>query len=117
MDAVATEEQACRVRLINAATAATAATATTDLDVERAREKSDGSFGAEEILEILNDLIFSENVTLLQNDVSCGRLPLTDTSNSGYKQPDSTSEGCASKNGTWLGIPTSKSGSNSPSEA
>ena len=81
MDAVATEEQAYRVRLINAATAATAATATTDLDAERAREKSDGSFGAEEILEILNDLMifqkmwhrvsdFSENVTILQNDVS-----------------------------------------------
>ena len=52
LDAVATEEQAYGVRLINAATAATAATATTDLDVERAREKSDGSFGAEEILEI-----------------------------------------------------------------
>ena len=56
-------------------------------------------------------------MTILQNDVSCGRLPLTDTSNSGYKQPDSTSEGCASKNGTCLGLPTSESGSNSPSEA
>ena len=39
------------------------------------------------------------------------------TSNSGYKQPDSTPEGCASKNGTCLGLPTSESGSNSPSEA
>merc|ERR1711865_885954 len=44
-------------------------------------------------------------------------LPFSDTSNSGYKQPDSTSEGCASKNGTCLGLPTSESGSNSPSEA
>ena len=56
-------------------------------------------------------------MTISQNDVSCGRLPLTDTSNSGYKQPGSTSEGCASKNGTCLGLPTSESGSNSLSEA
>ena len=56
-------------------------------------------------------------MTISQNDVSCGRLPWTDTSNSGYKQPDSTSEGCASKNGTCLGLPTSESGPNSPSEA
>ena len=46
----------------NAATAATAATATTDLDAERAREKSDGSFGAEEILEILNDLMIFQKI-------------------------------------------------------
>ena len=43
-------------------------------------------------------------------------LPYTDTSNSGYKQPDSTTEGCASKNGTCLGLPTSYSGANSASE-
>ena len=46
----------------NAATAATAATATTDLDAERAREKSDGSFGAEEILDILNDLMIFQKM-------------------------------------------------------
>ena len=42
-------------------------------------------------------------------------LPYTDTSNSGYKQPDSTTEGCASKNGTCLGLPPSYGGANSQS--
>ena len=56
-------------------------------------------------------------MTISQNDVSCDRLPFSDTSNSGYKQPGSTSEGCASKDGTCSGLPTSESGPNSPSVA
>ena len=102
------------------------------------RLKSDGSFGDEgetarvfsqipgpysfnEILEGVGDLEtqsdendgFCDSNT--QNAGSLGCLPYSDTSNSGYKQPDSTSEGCASKNGTCLGLPTSESGSNSQS--